>query len=117
MRFLVDECAGPAVTRWLEEQGHDVFSIYEHSAGMSDAMVMQTAFEQDRIPITNDKDFGDLIFRERRAHKGVVLMRLDDERSSQKIEVLRRLLTHHGDDLTGRFAVVTETKLRFARIV
>ncbi len=31
MKLLVDECTGPAVARWLEQQGHDVFSVYDHA--------------------------------------------------------------------------------------
>lgn len=34
MRFLVDECTGPAVARWLRDQQHDVFSVYEEARGM-----------------------------------------------------------------------------------
>jgi hypothetical protein len=36
MRFLVDECTGPAVVRWLRRQGHEVFSVYEEARGMED---------------------------------------------------------------------------------
>ena len=36
MRFLVDECTGPAVARWLRGQQHDVFSVYEQARGMND---------------------------------------------------------------------------------
>lgn len=34
MRFLVDECTGPAVAHWLREHGHDVFSVYEEARGI-----------------------------------------------------------------------------------
>ena len=33
MRFLVDECTGPAVARWLRQQGYEVFSVYEQARG------------------------------------------------------------------------------------
>lgn len=36
MRFLVDECTGPAVARWLREQKHEVFSVYEEARGAED---------------------------------------------------------------------------------
>ena len=41
MRFLVDESTGPRVARWLREQGHDVFSVYEQSRGIADDEVIQ----------------------------------------------------------------------------
>ena len=39
MRFMIDECTGPAVARWLREQGHNVFSVYEQARGMNDDIV------------------------------------------------------------------------------
>jgi predicted nuclease of predicted toxin-antitoxin system len=115
MRFLVDECSGPAVAEWLREQGHQVFSVYDESRGMSDEDVIQMAFRENRILITNDKDFGEKVYRERRPHKGVVLLRLDDERAVVKKEVLKWLLDSFPERLAGQFIVVTEKSVRFAR--
>jgi len=115
MRFLVDECTGPGVARWLRRQGSDVFCIYSEARGMDDDDVIQKAFAEDRILITNDKDFGQKVYRERRPHKGVVLLRLDDERASSKIDTIRRLLDRYSERLIGAFTVVTETRVRFAR--
>ncbi len=88
MRFLVDECTGPAVAQWLRSQNHDVVSIFDEIRGADDRKVIQKAFEQNRILITNDKDFGELVFREKKPHKGVVLLRLEDERTAHKIAVV-----------------------------
>lgn len=115
MRFLVDECTGPAIARWLQESGHDVFSVYDQARGSSDDEIVNMAFAENRILLTNDKDFGELIYRERRPHKGVVLLRLQDERAANKIGVMRDLLRSHGEKLEGQFVVVTEQQVRFAR--
>ena len=64
------------------------------------------------ILITNDKDFGDLIFRSRRPHKGIILLRLDDGRPENKINVLKRVLDSHSDSLSDNFTVVTEKSIR-----
>jgi predicted nuclease of predicted toxin-antitoxin system len=114
MRFLVDESTGPRVARWLREQGHDVFSVYEQSRGIEDDEVIQKACREDWILITNDKDFGDKVYRENHPHKGVVLLRLSDERSAVKIETLKKLLSNYSDRLANAFMVVTESKIRFA---
>lgn len=84
MRFIVDECTGPAVSKWLQSLGHNVLSIYDEYRGATDSKIIEIAWREHRIIITNDKDFGEKIFRERRRHHGVVLLRLNDERSSQK---------------------------------
>ena len=115
MRFLVDESTGPWVAQWLREQGHEVFSVFEQSRGIDDEEIIQKAFAENWILITNDKDFGDKIFRDQRPHKGIILLRLDDERSAIKIEVIRQLLENYADKLDNQFVVVTETAVRFAK--
>lgn len=115
MRFLVDESTGPAVAAWLRAEGHDVFSVYEEARGMADATVIHKAFTEHWILLTNDKDFGEKVYRERHGHRGVILFRLADERAANKIETLRRLLAEYEEQLADRFVVVTETRVRFAR--
>ncbi|VVB84325.1 Uncharacterised protein [uncultured archaeon] len=112
MRFIVDECTGPAVALWLRRQNHDVISVYDEIRGAADRDVIKKAFEQYRILITNDKDFGELIFREKMPHRGVVLLRLEDERAANKIAVLKHLLEKYENSLPGNFIVVTETTVR-----
>jgi predicted nuclease of predicted toxin-antitoxin system len=115
MRFLVDECTGPSVARWLREQQHEVFSAYEEARGMDDEEMILKAFDENWILITNDKDFGEKVYRERHPHRGVIFLRLDDERAESKIETLRRLIAAYADQLPNQFVVVTETRVRFAR--
>ncbi|MDQ6787673.1 MAG: DUF5615 family PIN-like protein [Acidobacteriota bacterium] len=114
MRFLVDECTGSKVAEWLRGENHEVFSVFDEARGITDDEILAKAFGKNRILITNDKDFGEMIFRERRKHHGVIFMRLNDERAINKIEVLRRLFESHADKLSEQFVVVTETKVRFA---
>ena len=115
MRFIVDENTGPAVAAWLRAQGHDVFSVYDQARGLHDYAILEKALQEDRILITNDKDFGAMVFRERRPHKGVVLLRLDDERTAIKIATVKRLLSNYSDRLANQYIVVTEAKVRFTR--
>jgi predicted nuclease of predicted toxin-antitoxin system len=116
VRFLVDECTGPAVAEWLRARGHEVFSVFDEARGLGDEEVIAAAYYGDYILVTNDKDFGEKVYRGRRPHRGVVLMRLDDERAANKIEVPRRLLDAYAYRLAGSFVVVTETRVRFARM-
>lgn len=114
MRFLVDECTGPRVAEWLRVEGHEVFSVFDDARGISDDEVFAKAFAEQWILITNDKDFGEIVFREQREHHGIIFLRLDDERAANKIEVLRQLLVNYSEKLPGQFVTVTETKVRFA---
>jgi predicted nuclease of predicted toxin-antitoxin system len=115
MKFLVDECTGPAVAHWLEQQGHDVFSVYDQARGIDDDKVIEIAQIEERILITNDRGFGEKVFRERRPHHGVVFLRLDNERAVNKIRVLGKFLAQHSDASANGFVVVTETRVRFAK--
>ena len=115
MRFLVDECTGPAVATWLRDINHEVFSVFEEARGMDDEDIIRKALEENWILITNDKDFGEKVYRDGRLHHGVILLRLEDEKSSPKIQMLSRLLQTCPDRLSNSFVVVTEKQVRFAR--
>ncbi|MDD5616163.1 MAG: DUF5615 family PIN-like protein [Candidatus Methanoperedens sp.] len=110
----MDECTGHAVAEWLRQQDHDVVSVFDEIRGAEDRDVINKAYEQNRILITNDKDFGELVFREKKPHKGVILLRLGDERAANKITVLKNFLKIYEKTILGQFIVVTETTVRIA---
>ncbi len=116
MRFLVDECTGPAVARWLCEGGHDVLSVYEQMRGADDTEIICMAATDERVLITNDKDFGELVYRERRLHQGIILLRLQDASPPAKISALKHLLARYANKIEGSFVVVTERQVRFAKL-
>ena len=116
MRFLVDECTGPAVARWLRSQGHDVFSVYEDARGLADDEILAKAFAEVWILVTNDKDFGEKVYRERRSHHGIILLRLRDPRAGSKIGTLHQLITNFANQLAESFVVVTERGARFGKL-
>jgi predicted nuclease of predicted toxin-antitoxin system len=116
MRFLVDESTGVAVANWLREQGHEVFSVYEEERGMDDDSIIRKAFAESWILITNDKDFGEKVYREQYPHKGVILLRLQNERAINKVKTLQQLLNNTApEQLADNFIVLTDTQIRFAR--
>jgi predicted nuclease of predicted toxin-antitoxin system len=62
-----------------------VFSVFDQARGIDDDEILRIALENERILTTMDKDFGEKIFREKRAHYGVILLQLKDERSKIKL--------------------------------
>jgi predicted nuclease of predicted toxin-antitoxin system len=98
-----------------EPRARGLFCVDE-ARGIEDEQVIRKAYAESWILITNDKDFGEKVYRERRPHHGVILMRLQDERVANKIEVLRRLLEGYADRLVDSFVVVTEVRVRFAQM-
>lgn len=115
MKFLVDECVGPTVATWLKQNDHDVTSIYDDFPGIDDDSVLQKALLENRILITSDKDFGEMIFKNKKQHCGIVLLRLIDEKPSNKIYVLKKVLQTYSQDLFANFVVATETAVRITK--
>ena len=115
MRFLVDECTGPAVARWLRNLSNEVFSVYEEARGAADDDILNKAYSEKWILITNDKDFGEKIYRENKSHHGIIFLRLQDERAVSKIDAIEKLLDEYEDQLVDAFVVVTETQVRFGQ--
>ncbi len=68
MRFLIDECTGTKLTHWLRKEGYEVFSVYEEARGITDEEIIKKAFAENWIVITNDKDFGEKVYRQKYLH-------------------------------------------------
>lgn len=80
---------------------------------MTDDAVFAKAASENWILITNDKEFGEKIIRERRPHRGAILLRLANERAVAKIAAIEKLLKLYAERLPNQFVVVTETRVRF----
>ncbi|WP_334375759.1 DUF5615 family PIN-like protein [Bradyrhizobium sp. AZCC 1719] len=112
MRWLADECVAAALVAFLRASGHDVLYVAEAAAGLSDTDVMALARHEKRILLTEDKDFGDLVFRRQQAVPGVVLMRIDFEEPELKKTRLISAIERYGEGLFGRYVVVEDRRLR-----
>jgi predicted nuclease of predicted toxin-antitoxin system len=112
MRFLADENVPRPIVRRLRSQGQDVLYAAETRAQTPDADLPSEAEAQNLIIITEDKDFGELIFRDRLNNHGVILMRMGDFPVSFRLARLQDVWTTVENNLPGRFVVVTESKLR-----
>lgn len=104
MRFLVDRCAGHRLAEWLHNAGHDVLEALALGPDPGDKTLLEPAEAENRVPITIDKDFGELIFLHRVSHAG--LIRLPDVRMSQRIEMVEEIVAAYGPELEER-AVIT----------
>lgn len=115
MKFLVDECVGNGIAEWLRSQGYDTVSILEISPGIPDDEVLHMAFQENRILITIDKDFGDIVFRSNKDHCGIILLRLLSWQLQHKITILENVLIRYTAELEYNFIVVTEQSVRMVR--
>ena len=112
MNLLADESVDRPVVDRLRQQGHEVVYVAELSPSMSDDQVLQYANERDALLVTADKDFGELVFRVGKVHRGVVLLRLAGLPPAVKAETVAKVLRDHAAKLVGAFSVVSSGAVR-----
>ena len=112
MRFLADENVPRGVVNWLRASCHDTSWACELGVGDEDAGWLSLANFEQRIIITSDKDFGDLVFRDRLTSFGIVLLRLDDLPPAEWVVRLQEVLSVIEANPSGRFIVVTPNRVR-----
>lgn len=112
LKFLVDESTGLRAARALREEGWDAESVIEVMRGAEDEDILKRAWKEGRIVIANDKDFGELIYRQKLPHKGVILLRLRKDTVRHRIRVLKEVISHYEENLKNKFVTVTEGNVR-----
>jgi len=115
MKFIVDECTGSHVADFLKSLGHDVISVYDDCRGISDKVVLEIANRAFRIIITNDKDFGNQIFKNNVPHKGVLFLRLKNERFQNKIMVIKEFLNLN-INMINEFIVLKQNSFKISKL-
>jgi len=112
MLFLVDVSAGQAIADALRGLGHEAPQVRDRDPRMADADILAWAVAEARVVVTMDKDFGELVYRSGQPHAGVLLLRLESARNAERVRVVTEIVTSHGDQLPGRFAVYQDGRLR-----
>jgi predicted nuclease of predicted toxin-antitoxin system len=112
VRWLADECVDAALVAHLRAAGHDVVYVAERTSGMTDAEAIAQAHAEQRILLTEDKDFGELVVRWRRPIPGLVLLRIDSERRGLKWSRIDAAIQKIGEGLLGHYTVIDEVRFR-----
>ena len=115
MRFLADESCDFAAVRALRASGHDVAAVAEIAGGAEDLVVIELARSQQRILLTEDKDFGQLVFAAAHRTAGVILVRWPVMARGNLGAALVELAAAHGDALAGAFVVVEPGRVWISR--
>ncbi len=112
MNVVADEGVDKAIVDVLRAVGFSVKYFAESGAGASDKDVLAAANAAHSLLLTTDKDFGELIFRQRLVSSGVVLARLEGLSGSSKASIVRDALTGHYSELQDAFTVISPGLLR-----
>jgi predicted nuclease of predicted toxin-antitoxin system len=112
LKLLADEGVDAAIVARLRSDGHDVVYVAELSPGITDDAVLELANFDERILVTADKDFGDLVFRLRRVAFGILLVRLPGLPSARKADSVAQVIGEHGEEMPGAFTVLSAGLVR-----
>lgn len=115
MKFLLDACATSRhVLSALEDIGCDVLSVRDCLPHAPDEAVLALALEENRVLVTEDKDFGELVFLRGLPHPSIV--RLVEMTPAERADAMRILMEHHADAMrNGAIIVVTKERIRIRR--
>ncbi|MDO8969330.1 MAG: DUF5615 family PIN-like protein [Saprospiraceae bacterium] len=112
LKFVLDVGVGNKTLQLLRNEGFDVISILEIEPSMDDSDILSIAEKEERMVVTMDKDFGELVYRSGRNHNGVLLLRLEDATGDEKAEIMRKILLSFSEQIEGRFCVFQNGRLR-----
>jgi predicted nuclease of predicted toxin-antitoxin system len=112
IRFLADENVSRLVVERLRAAGFDVASVRETRPGAPDKDVLDEADSDDRVLVTEDRDFGELVVRQRLKVRGVILLELDRLTSAAEAELVAEIVRIHASKLTGNLLVIEPARVR-----
>ena len=112
MALVADESVDSGIVKGLRQKGIIVFSIADQCWGIKDSEVLKIAYEKQSLLITEDKDFGELAFRLKFQHKGILLIRLSDLPRYERLKMAVETISQNINIMKNSFAVLTKTGLR-----
>ena len=114
MNLIADEGVDKPIVDALRNAGFNVVYILETNQGADDQLVLDIANNKRRI-LTQDKDFGELVFRLKNAHFGVVLIRLNGYSSLDKAATVLKLILKYQTELYKSFTVIQPNAIRIRK--
>ncbi len=115
LSFLADESCDFAVVRALREAGYDVLAVSEVTSRSDDRQLIEQAGHEQRILLTEDKDFGWLVFVSQVASPGVILIRFPGDARRTLARTVVQAVQEQGEGLIGAFVVVQPGYIRISR--
>jgi predicted nuclease of predicted toxin-antitoxin system len=112
MVLVADESVDSGIINRLRKNGINVISISEDFSGIKDNEVLKIAAEKQCLLITEDKDFGELTYRLKLKHSGIMLIRLSEITRKERIDLVSETIEKYFDKLENNFSVLTKSGLR-----
>ena len=117
LSLLADENIDQRLVSSLRLAGIFVYSVAESSPGISDEEVMRLSENLSAMILTDDKDFGEIVFRKQRSCRGIVLLRLTGVDYSRKADHVIQVIDRYGSEMIGKFVVITAERVRMRKLL
>jgi predicted nuclease of predicted toxin-antitoxin system len=114
--FLADESCDFLIVKKLRSAGYDVLSVAESFPAASDQQVLEHTIKEDRILLTEDKDFGKWVFAHGEKIEGVILIRFPGNARTRLGEEMILLVDEHSAELKKCFSVLEPGRARLRKI-
>ena len=115
MKIVADESVDYGVILELRKNGYNVLAIEDSYKGSEDEMVLEISLKENSILMTEDKDFGELVFRLNKAHIGIVLIRLLGVDLESKNKIIIKSLQENFETMKNSFSVISENQTRIRK--
>jgi len=115
LRFLADESCDFGVVQVLRAEGYDVLALTEITTRTIDSEVITQAYSEKRILLTEDKDFGQLVFASQADSAGVILIRYPGNARKSLQEAIIKLVHEQGIEIQNAFVLMQPGQIRVRR--
>lgn len=112
MKFFADEGLDFMLVDSLRQNSHEVIYAAEEMKGANDKDILDKAVKENCILITKDKDFGEMVIRNKMHSSGVILIRIEKLNLSDNCLFVVHLINKYALELTNSFTVIQEDKIR-----
>ncbi len=112
MTIVIDESVDYAVVRQFRKISFSIIAITDYQKSLSDEDVLHLPVQNNALLSTEDKDFGELVFRFNKKHTGIVLIRMPESGSEEKSSLVVQVITKQADYLRNKFTVIETNKVR-----
>ena len=111
-KFIADVNVEKTLVDFLKAQGFDIIWIPDYDCKLNDDELLKLANKENRVLITNDKDFGELVFLQKKLTTGIILIRIKGQDVKKKLRSLKKLISLYENKIDNHFIVISDRRIR-----
>ncbi len=116
LKFIIDVGVGIGIEKYLRHNGYDLKCVRDIDPRMKDEDIIRIAASENRMVITMDKDFGELVYHFSMKHCGVLLLRLENANGAEKLQIMKHIMENYSSQIKNCFCVFQNNRFRIRQI-